>query len=270
MDPFEDEEFEEDFQITKKEQKIKQEILDENFKKASTTINNTKKENIKKPIKKPFFKLGFCLILISIFCLILLNLVPWAYIKYDNKISESKNNEFFYNNNGEIETSSNDTNFTNFFKSEGSYESIGISSYDLTKTSKVQSYIFYAFIAIGIVFTIFQIIFRKRDFSIKKYRLFHAFFALITAILSIYFIFISVKFMGANILIGYNIQNVLGNLEKLVVVFITPVVLIFIVSGILKIAIAVLKINFNEFEKILDEKTTKNSSKIIRHGVKLR
>lgn len=266
MDSFQDEEFEEDFQI-KKEQRIKQEFLEENFKKASTAIDKIKKENIKKPAKKPFFKLGLCLILISIFCLIFLNLMPWAYIKYDNNVPELKTHEFFYYNTGKIDTISNDTTFTNFFKSGESYGYIGLSSNDITKTSEVQSCIFYAFIVIGIVFTIFEILFRKRDFSLKRYRLVHTFFALITAILSVYFIFISIKFIGANILIGYNIQFAFINIEKLAIVFIAPVILTFIVSGILKLSITVLKINFNEFEKIIDEKITNNSSRIIKYGV---
>lgn len=271
MDPFDDEEFEEDFLVKKQDkQKFKEEILDESFKKASASVNTTKIEQKVKPKKKSFLKLGLFLIGIGIICLLIMNFTPWAYAKYDNKASGFKDNEIFYYKNSEIDNLGNDTNFSSFFKSKESYQYLGVSSNDLTSIPRIQTYILYAIIALGVIFTILGVFIKRSDFPIEKYKLFHCFFAFITAPLCIYFIFITIKFMGAIILVSYNANFISYNIENLSLIFITPIVLIFIIAGLLKMTTAVLKINFNDFEKILDEKSTNKSLAILKYGARLK
>jgi hypothetical protein len=271
MDSFENDEFEEDFFIKKQDkQKVKEEILDENFKKASISVNKTKTEEKLKPKKKPFLKLGLFLIVIGIICLLIMNVVPWAYAKYDNKTSGFKDNEIFYYTDSTIDNLGNDTNFSSFFESTDSYKYLSVRSDDLTSFTRVQTYILIAIIVIGVIFTIFSILLKRSDFPLEKYKLFHCIFAFITAILCIYFIFITIKFMGANMLVFYNANFVSSNIENLSLIFIAPIVLLFIVSGILKMTTTILKINFNDFEKILDEKTTNKYLTSLKYGVKIK
>ncbi|MCJ7570856.1 MAG: hypothetical protein MUO82_03130 [Candidatus Thermoplasmatota archaeon] len=268
MGLLENENFEEDLLIKKQDKKIlKEKILDENYKKASMRINKIKTEEKLKSKKKPFFKLGLILIIFGLICLLIINFIPWAYAIYDNKTSNLENNEIFYYSD-KIDNFSNDTNFSSFFESKDSYKYLGVNSYTLKLTSSAQSFIIYEIIALGCFFTIIGIFIKGIDFSIEKYKLFHCFFALITTILGIYLIFITIKFMGANILVFYNANFISDNIQNLAFIFISPIALLFITSGLIYMTFTVLKINFNDFEKIFEEKKKNKSLKILNYGVK--
>ena len=260
-----EDEFQEDFiEPNPEKQRIKQKELEENFKKAIESKNKPKQEIKKKPKKKPFLKLGICLIIVSLICLYFVSGVPWIYAKYD------PGNEFFYYKDFRIDNTTNDTSFTDFLQSKDSSKYIGVSSNDLTTIPNIQINILYITAALGIAFTIFVILIRRIDFSIKKLRIIHSFFALITSFICIYFIFITVKLLGSNILLYYNQSSIVPNLQNLTVLVLSPIFLIMVMSGVLKIAIAILKINFNEFEKEIDEKVSKKSLSNFKTGGKLK
>jgi hypothetical protein len=97
--------------------------------------------------------------------------------------------------------------------------------------------------------------------------LINCFFAVITALLCIYLIFITVKFLGAEILLFYNANFISDNINNLALVFITPILLIIITSFLLKINTTILKLNINDFEKTFYEK---NKNKSFESGVNLK
>jgi len=243
-------------------QLLKEEILDENHKKVSILIDKMETKEKLKPTKKPFFKLGLVLIIVGIICLLIMNFVPWAIVTYDNKTSNIKNNEIYYYTD-KIDNFSNDTNFSSFFESKDSYMYFGVNSDSIKSSSITLSYLLYAIIALGVIFTIVGIFIKRSDFPIEKYKLFQCFFAFIAALICLYFIFITINFMGANFLILYNGNFISANIENLAFIFISPIVLLIIGSGLLKLTITVLKMNFNIFEKnYLIEKTKNKSLKI--------
>ena len=245
------------------DEEFKEKVLEEDFKKAAESMRKIKKEEIEKKSKnKPFLKLGIYLTVISLICLLVINYqVPWIYVKHDN------NAEFFYYKNSEIATSSNNTNFTTFFQSEKSDDYLGISSFDLKSTPITQSYLLYAIIALGIAFTIFNLIIRKKEFSMVNFRIIHSIIALSATSLCIYFIYITVKFLAPNILLYYNQNLIVKNVQNLGMIYIAPIILILLISITLKICFTVLKINFRDFEKIADKTKTKKSFSSFRYGV---
>ncbi len=94
---------------------LREEILNEKLKKASILTNKIEIGEKLKHKKKQFIKLGLFLIFIGIICLLIINIIPWAYAIYDNKTTNHKNNEIFYYND-KINNFSNDTNFSSFFE----------------------------------------------------------------------------------------------------------------------------------------------------------
>ena len=171
MDLLENEKLEEDMLIKKQDkQMLKEEILTEKLKKASILTNKMETGAKLKPKKKPFLKLGLLLICIGIICLLIINVVPWAYAIYDNKTSNLKNNEIFYYND-KIDNFSNDTNFSSFFESKDSYNYLGVNSYTLKSISNMQSYILYTIIVVGVILTILSLLIKRGDFPVEKYKL---------------------------------------------------------------------------------------------------
>jgi len=264
MDLLENDKFKEDMLIKKQDKKmLKEEIFNENYKKDSIPTHKMEIGTKLKPKKKPFLKLGLLLICIGIICLLIINVVPWAYTIYDNKTSNHMNNEIFYYND-KIDNFSNDTNFSSFFESKDSYNYLGVNSYTLQLIFNMQSYIIYTIIIVGVILTILSLLIKRGDFPVAKYKLLYCFFAIITAILCIYLIFITVKFLGAEILLFYNGNFISNNIENLALLFISPIILICLASILLKINTTILKINLNYFEKIFDEKI---KNKPFKYGV---
>lgn len=241
-------------------QNLKEKFFNDKYKKVSISVDKMDanyKFNYK---KKPFLKLGLILIIISVICLLIINLSPWAYVLYDNKTVDIKNNEFFYYKD-KIDNSSNDSNFSSFFKSEDSFRFLGVNSFTFNSFYKTQSLILYTIIILGLIFTILGFFLKRSDLSIEKYKLFHCFFAILTGILSIIIIIDSVKFLGAEMLLFYNGSFISDNIQNLALIFISPILLIFLASVLLKTIITILKININFFEKLFDEKLTYNYKK---------
>lgn len=254
MNLIENDKFEKGLLFKNQDKKIlREEILNEKLKKASILTNKMEIGEKLKHKKKQFIKLGLFLICIGIICLLIINIIPWAYVIYDNKTTNHKNNEIFYYND-KINNFSNDTHFSSFFDTKDSYNYLGLNSYTFKIISNTQSFILYTIITLGIIITILSLFIKRSDFPIEKYKLLHCFFAFITALLCIYLIVITVKFLGAEILLFYNGNFISDNIENLALIFISPIILIIITSIILKITFTILKINFNFFEKTFDEK----------------
>lgn len=232
-------------------------ILDEKHKKVIFLLDNIQTKEISKFNNKPFFKLGLLLIAIGIICLLIINLVPWLYVVYENKTSNIENIEIlYYHNKTDIFTS--DTNFTSFFSSQDSNSYLGVNSFKLNSDYITHSFILYVITVLGFVLTIIGILIIKSDFSIYKYRLLNCIFAVITAFLCVYSIFITVRFLGAEILMFYNSNFISDNISNLALIFLAPIILIIMISFLLKINITVLKLNIKHFEKKLYEKTNPN------------
>jgi hypothetical protein len=247
-------------------QRSKVEFFDEKYKKVSTLIDYIIKKDKSKPKKKPFLKWGLIIIVFGLICLLIINLVPWVYVLYDNKTSNIENNEIFYYNN-KIDTFSSDTNFSSFFESKDSNSYFGVNLFSLKSIYTTQTLILCAIIILGFVFTIIGIFIIKSDYSLEKYKLINCFFAVITTLLCIYLIFISVKFLGAEILLFYNANFISENITNLSFVFITPILLIIITSFLLKINTTILKLNIRNFEKTYYEK---NKNESFKSGVNLK
>jgi hypothetical protein len=272
MDIEEDEELEEKFFLSQKEkEQIKQKLLDEDFKKASQPKKDEHKDTkkiVKISEKKSFSKIGIGLIIVAVICLLILNLVPWLYIKFDSNIENKTLEEIYYKDFEDGENQSAEV--LNFFQSGNSSRYLGLALDDFISISKKAAYVFYAIIILGVVLTIFEIISKKLNFAFEKIIIVRTFFSAIVAILCIYLIFIIVKFFGVHFLIYYNISYISSNLPNIVLLFFAPVFLIFITAGLLKLLFTTMKLNFNLFEKTLESKQPKKSLYIYKQGGKIK
>lgn len=251
--------FEEVLLNKKDKQLLKKKILEDKHKSILKFVDEIELKKRLKIKKKPFFKLGLILIFVSIISLLIMNFIPWAVVSYDNKTSNLENNEIYYYIN-KIEKNSYDSSFSNFFDSQDSFKYLGLNFDSINSSSTILSYLLFAIILIGTIFTIFGLLISQRDFSIEKYRLLHCFFAFITALICIYIVFILIKFIGANILILYNNDFISTDIENLAFIFISPIIVLFIILGLFKLNISILKINYNIFEKNYLIENTKNKS----------
>ena len=85
MDTNQDESLDKDFFMSnRKSDKIKEKVLDEDYKKARTgktvKAKRIKEKHLK---KKPFLLFGIALIIIGACCFVTVNYGPWLYVKYD-------------------------------------------------------------------------------------------------------------------------------------------------------------------------------------------
>lgn len=255
-----------DFLVDKRKiERTKAKVLDEDFNKAkSGRFSREKKTKEKNLRKKPFLLLGIALIIIGASCFVTVNYGPWAYVKYEPVGTENVTIEKVYYK--DFQTyDGEDTAISNFFISD-SGEYLGITSDDISPYYKMSIYISYALIIIGIIFTIIQIISRMLDFEYKISLIIHSFFAATAAVLCIYAIFLSVKFFSAFLLYMLNFKAISTILGKPIIVFIAPLIVLFIFSGALKVCFVVLKTDYSELENIFRSKRPKKTFFDFRHG----
>jgi hypothetical protein len=258
MEIAEDNSLDEDFIIRPKSEKIKDQILDEDFQKAKTAKVTIKKKIKEKDLrKKPFFLLGIVLIIIGLTCFITVNFGPWMYIKYEPAVNENVTIEKIYFKDFQLYDLKDDK-INNFFE-ENSSKYLGISTDDFSPYSEISIYVSYAFLVIGTIFTLIQILSKIWDFEYKKSLLLHSFFGAISAVICIYFISISIKFFASFVLYTLNYNLVSISLEKPVIVFVVPLILLFLFSGCLKACFVVLKSDYSELENIFDSTRSKKS-----------
>jgi hypothetical protein len=276
-----DDELKEDFLLNvQKKDSIKEEILDENFKRAE------KKqifEKSRKPssIRKPFLKLGIVLIVLSIFCLIFINILPWMYIKVE--VDNRGNEQFFYRDfvnkdpeYGIINESGNGTDFEEVIDSiflsdckncsENSNHFIGLSKGDFSTLARYCSYAFILLIVIGLAFTVYETIEKLLKFSSHSVSIVHSTFATITIIICTYILYILIPFLSANILQLLNAPFLKAlDISYLLIVFISPLIIIALILLMIRIGFAILKMNFNDLQEKFESDYIKKNFKPLRY-----
>lgn len=260
MDPHYDDE-EDDFfrDVARSKKSLKEDVLDETFKKAEILKGMRPKEE-RKLTKKPFRLLGVVLISIAIISILIINLAPWMYIKYDAEYGTIE--EFYYRgfeNKEEHYYREIDYIFespcTNC--SNNSKNFIGITKDDFTNIPRLTSYGFFILIALGVLLTVIELFFRMRNLSMDIASVIHSMFAAASVFVGVFVMFLSIKFIGLYFLLYYNMAFIeASGINSVVIVFLVPIILIIISALIMRIAFTVMKINFREFENKLKSERT--------------
>jgi len=266
-----EEDYEEDYfsDIRRSRKESKEDILDEAFKKAEISKGLRKKEG-RIVSKKPFRKIGIALIIIAIFGLIIINFVPWMYIKFDADYGRIE--EFYYkdfeNKEGhhydEIDNvfdspckscSSNTSNF------------IGLSQQDFIEIPKSSSNVFILLIILGIIFTILEILGRLKEISIEIITIIHSIFAASAVFIGIFLIYLEMKFLVAYFLLYHNRPFIeTSGVIDLILIYPATLILIVIAFAVIIISTTVLKINYHEFEKRIEENRPRGAFSRFKFG----
>lgn len=273
MLPGSEEPLEDDFVLRKRKKEIvKEEILDETYKKAEFLKKTQPVKEKRKGGDKPFFKSGIIIMIIAIVALALINYTPWMYAKYDS--GDSTFQQFFYKDfvTKDMENQTYN-NITNLFDSPcqnctNNSNYIGLAKEDFTNTPKLTSYGFIALLLMGLIFTIFVVIDWLRKFSFEKTYLVSSIFAVGYILVSVFILLLSLKFVSANFLLLYNmpfIQDEIG-LTNVFLIFLAPIIMIVFSCAIMKGSMTVLKINYREVEKGLEPEETKKAHSTFRYG----
>ncbi len=238
---------------TKREQKIKEKILDETFKKAEISRGIKLPEITtltKKHTKKIFPKLGILLIIVGVIGIIFINNLPWAFIRYGT--GDDKTETFIYRDFEIVESLEEEINA--LLKSP---YYLGISDNDFIETPSLSSYCFFSLVILGVVITLFGLLDRWRNLSLEVFTITHFIFATIAIIPGIIIVLSVIKFLGAHILLFHNAPFVTA---PDVIVF--PTVFIIIALGfiIIKMMFTVMRMDFTELQKIRESNISKQSS----------
>jgi len=270
-----DENADENFLLKRrKKEKVKEEILDETFKKAEFLRKTQPTQEKGKTSEKPFFKSGLIIIIIAIAAIAVINYTPWMYAKYD--IGDISTQQFFYKDFENEEIKNNETyyqNVTYLFESpctnctNNSQNYIGLTINDFKNIPKLTTYGFIALIIMGLIFTIFVIIDRFRNFSFEKSYLVCSIFTAGYVITSVFILLLSIKFLASHFLIYYNGSFIkTSGMSNVALIFLAPIMMIFFSCAIMKGSMMVMKINFREVEKRLEPEESKRAHSTFRYG----
>ena len=252
MTHIEDEDTDEEFftDVRRHRKAIKEDILDETFKKAEISKGLRPQEG-KKAIKKPFLKLGIVLIIIAIISLVAINYTPWLYLKYDadyGAIQELYDRDF---NKGDYYQEVNDifespcTNCSN-----NSKNFLGLTKNDFSTIPETTTFGFYIIMLLGVIFTIIEIIRKIRDFPGILTPIIHSSFAAATAVIGIFLAIILIRFLGFLFMLYYNRSFIeAGTVDNIVAVCFAPIALMLISFATIIISIIVIKANSAKYEK---------------------
>ena len=241
------------FLKVKKSEREKEELLDESFKRVE--LSRKKKKFLikeKKEIKKFFPVFGVIFIVIAIVALLIINYLPWMYIKYNNSDYQEFEGFFYKDFKTKFEQKeildllgSNCNNCSSY-----SHNYIGLSTEDFIYSPQYCFYGFIALILLGLISIIFAIIDKLRNFSIKSYVLFYFISGIIEVIIGVYILSICVKFLGANFLLFYNKSLIEGiGLYNAKLLILAPILLIVFAFILVKGAMIAVELNFKELEK---------------------
>ena len=255
MAHIEDEATDEEFftDIRRNRKAIKEDILDETFKKAEIS-KGLRPQEVKKAIKKPFLKLGIVLIIIAIISLVAINHLPWLYLKYDTDYGtiqelydrDFKNGNYYPEIDNIFESPC--TNCSN-----NSKNFMGLTKNDFSTIPKTATSGFYILALIGIIFTITEIIRKIRDFPGGLTSIIHSSFAAAAAVVGIFLAILLIKFLGFLFMLYYNRSFIeAASVDNIVAVCFAPIALMLIAFATIIISITVVKINFSEYEKKLE------------------
>lgn len=271
---YSDENTDEDFLlIRKKREKAKEEILDETFKKAEFLKKIRPAKEKRRAGDKPFFKSGIIIMIIAVVAIALINYTPWMYAKYDaDKITVE---QFFYKDFVSKESENNETyqKVTYLFNSpctnctNNSQNYIGLTIDDFKNVPRLTSYGFIALAIMGLIFTIFVVIDRFRNFSVETSYLVCSIFTAGYVVISVFTLLLSIKFLASHFLMYYNWPFIeTSGLTNVRLVFLAPIIMISISCAIMKGAMTVLKINLREIEKRLESDKSGRSYSTYRYG----
>jgi len=236
----------------KREEKLKEKMLDDAFKyvEVERGILPPEKKPKKRTYEKTFPKLGILLIILAILGLVLISNVPWAYLKYavgDGNIETSIYRDFDY---GETENQL----IINLFQSP---HYIGLSEADFSEAPATASSGFIALIILGIIITIFGILDKILKFSVRAFVIVHFIFGAVLIIPGTIIALSSMKFLGSHFLLHYNAQ-LISNPE---VTLLFPAVFVVVVIGfiITKLAFTIMRMDFRELQKMKELEAPKQS-----------
>ena len=243
---------EDNFINTKKIEREKETLLDEIFKRAE--LSKKKKKLLlkeKKELKRFSPTFGVIFIIIAIVAILIINYLPWMYIKYNNSDQQGIE-EFFYR---DFKTKYEHNEILDLMGSKcdncisNGQNYIGLSTEDFIYSPQYCFYGFIALIVLGLISIIFAIIYKFGNFSINSATLFYSISAILEIIIGVYILSLCVKFLGANFLLAYNkplIENIGLNDVKLLIL--APILLIVFAFIIIKGAMIAVDLNFKELE----------------------
>ena len=239
----------------KREEQIKEQMIDDAFKHAEIErgIQSPDKKPKKKTYEKTFPKLGVLLIILAILGLVLISNVPWAYLKYavgDGHIETSIYQDFKNSDHEEIENQL----IIDLFQPP---HYIGLSTDDFSEAPATASSGFIALIILGIIITIFGILDKILKFSIRTFVIIHFIFGAVLITPGTVIALSSIKFLGSQFLLYYNSQLI----SSTEVTLLFPAAFIIITLGfiIAKLAFTIMRMDFNELQKMKEIETPKQS-----------
>ena len=258
----------------RKIKKIKEEYLDEAFKKAELLKKahlEIKKEQ--RIVKKPFIKIGIIIFIIAILGFVLVNYIPWMYIKYDSDYGTIE--EYF----SYIDFKDNDIKLDEiryFFEStckncsNNSNNYIGLTINDISGTERTISNSLLALALLGFIFTVFIIIDRVKNFSEDTVNIIHSIFIVSIIIISLIVFLLTIKYLSAHLLMEINSPFVeVFGATNINVFFFIPYIFFLASLCLLIFGLILIKSNFNKAVQNLEVDKSQKSSAIYRYGSNL-
>jgi len=260
--------------VERKNRIPKEKILDESFKKAELLKKFSKEKKEEQIlVKKPIIKLGFIIAIIAIVGLVFINFIPWLYINYQSDFGIVEEYFSFADfKNYRIEPNEINSIFesTCINCSDNSNNYIGLTYNDFINTPTIASYIFIFLLAIGIIFTIFILIDRKKDFYEETVLIVHSIFTAFIIIIGLILILLSFKFFSAHLLLQINkpFIEVLG-LNNIKLFYFMPYVLFIFSISLFIIGLTFIRINLNKAVNKLELDKSKELDFNYRFGSKI-
>jgi len=261
----------------KKNERKKEKILDETFKKAKflkekKTINQKIVKSIK-TVDRQFLKSGILIIIVAITMLIFVEYSPWMYINQET--DDGSTIHLLYRDFNQ-EEEINQT-VLNLFQSpcdncsNNSQNYIGLTFNDFSSSPKTITNGIIILMILGIVFTIFLIIDKFRRFLDEIVFALHSLFSIAVIIVSLVILISSIKFIGTYFLIYHNWSFIeISGIKNANIVFLTPIILALIALAIIRGAIITFKINFREMENKFTIDSPEEPYSTYRYGIKFR
>lgn len=242
-----------DYSIKKnhEEDVVKQRILDENYKKAEVALGLRKKEKtVAVHRRKTFFHLGVFLIIAAVICLIIIEHVPWFYVKCEvnddgnTAVLKASYYKDFVNNDKK-----NYSQIEELFKPVDGIYPLGLSIDDFLVTSTLSYYSFLILVLIGLIFTVFAVLYRFSKFSYETIVIIQSITSLLSVVVCVFLIVIFIRFVAAYILLYYNISIINRIVSNASVSFPVPILMIIILSFVLKICFTMVRTGYRELER---------------------
>lgn len=258
----------------KRNERTKEKILDDTFKKAE--VLREKKTKIKKAIKtvdRPFLKSGILIIIVAIIMLAFVEYSPWMYINYETNKGSAVNIIYRdFNQEEEINQTIIDlfqSPCTNCSNNSQNY--IGLNFDDFTNSPTTISNGIMIMIVLGSIFTVFLIIDRFRRFSDELVLALHSLFSIGIIIISMFILIYSLKFIGTYFLLYHNWSFIeISGIKNTNIVFLTPLTLVILTLAIIRGSIITFNINFREMENKLTTDISDTPYKTFRYGSNFR